>query len=65
MQILLGEIMEKKDITYEGLFRICGISTSTLHRIASLQTSPTMNNMEKIAAGLGVRISDLYESEYK
>lgn len=65
MKICLWEVMMKKDITYEQLSRMSGISKSTLHRIASRQTSPTMENMEKIARGLNMRITDLFESEYK
>ena len=42
-----------------------GVSKSTLNNIENGKTSPTLANLEKIAKGLGCRISDLYDSEYK
>lgn len=65
MKILLGEVMEKMDITYSKLEELSGVSKSTLHRIVNRKSSPTMDNIEKIARGLNIRISDLYESDYK
>ncbi len=65
MKILLGEVMQKKNITYEQLAARTGVSKSTLHRIASRKTSPTLDAIEKIARGLEVGIIDLFESEYK
>lgn len=65
MKILLGEAMLEKDITYERLADLSGISKSTLHRIAKERTSPTFDNMEKIAIGLGMKICDLFDSDYK
>lgn len=65
MKILLAKVMVERNITFEQLSRRSGISKSTLHRIASKQTSPTMDNMEKLAMGLGINIVDLFESKYK
>ena len=65
MKILLGEAMQKKDITYEQLAALTGVSKSTLHRIANKKTSPTLDVIEKIAKGLEMGIVDLFESEYK
>ena len=65
MKILLGEVMQEKDITYEQLATLTGVSKSTLHRIAIRKTSPTLDAIEKIAKGLEVGIVDLFESEYK
>ena len=65
MKILLGEVMIERDITYKELAELSGISKSTLHRIAMRSISPTMDNMERIAMALNMRITDLYDSQYK
>lgn len=42
-----------------------GVPKSTIHRIANEEISPRLDTLEKIAAGLKCRISDLYESDFK
>ena len=41
------------------------VPKSTLARISSEETSPTMGQMEQLARGLKIRISDLYTSDYQ
>lgn len=65
MEILLWLARTNKGWTLERLAEKSGVSKSTLQRIETGETSPTMDVMEKIAKALNVRISDLYESEYK
>lgn len=65
MKILLGEIMYKKNLSVRQLSLMTGISKSTISNIANETYSPTMDNMEKLAKALKIRISDLYESPYK
>lgn len=65
MKILLGNIMYSKNISVRQLSLTTGIPKSTIDNIMNEKYSPTMDNMEKIAKALKVRISDLYESEYK
>lgn len=65
MKIMLWEIRTDKKMTLEKLAEISGVSKSTLQRIESEEVSPTMSTMEKLAKSLDVRISDLFESEYK
>lgn len=65
MKILLGEIMYKKNISVRQLSIMTGISKSTISNIANGVYSPTMDNMEKLAKALKIRISDLYESPYQ
>ena len=65
MKILLNKLRSEKGITLEELAVKSGISKSTLNRIENEITFPTMNQMEKLAMALGVRISDLYDSRYK
>ena len=65
MKILLGNIMYIKNVSVRQLSLTTGIPKSTIDNIMNEKYSPTMDNMEKIAKALKVRISDLYESEYK
>lgn len=65
MKILLGEIMYEKNISVRQLEIMTGISRSTINNIMNERYSPTMDNMEKLAKALKIRISDLYESPYK
>ena len=63
--IKLWEIRTAKGLKLEDVASVTGVSKSTLNNIENGKTSPTLANLEKIAKGLGCRISDLYESEYK
>lgn len=63
--IKLWEIRTAKSLKLEAVAAVTGVSKSTLNNIENGKTSPTLANLEKVAKGLGCRISDLYESEYK
>lgn len=63
--IKLWEIRTAKGLKLEAVAAVTGVSKSTINNIENGKTSPTLANLEKIAKGLGCRISDLYESEYK
>lgn len=63
--IKLWEIRTAKGLKLEAVAAVTGVSKSTLNNIENGKTSPTLANLEMIAKGLGCRISDLYESEYK
>lgn len=63
--IKLWEVRTAKGLKLEAVAVLTGVSKSTLNNIENGKTSPTLANLEKIARGLGCRISDLYESEYK
>lgn len=65
VSIKLWEARTAKGLKLEAVAAITGVSKSTLNNIENVKTSPTLANLEKIAIGLGCRISDLYESEYK
>ncbi len=65
MEILLWQARTNKGWVLEQLEKKSGVSKATLNRIENGQTSPTMDVMEKVAKALNIRISDLYESEYK
>ena len=61
--IKLWEIRTAKGLKLEAVAAVTGVSKSTLNNIENGKTSPTLANLEKIAKGLGCRISELYESE--
>ena len=63
--IKLWEIRTAKGLKLEAVAAVTGVSKSTINNIENGKTSPTLANLEKVAKGLGCRISDLYESEYK
>lgn len=65
MKILVGNIINEKNLTRRQIEILTGIPRSTISDIISGRTSPRMDTMERLAAGLKVRISDLYESDFK
>lgn len=65
MKILLNEIMYERNLSFQEAAFMTGISKSTIHRIANGKVSPTADTLELLAKGLKVRISDLYESDFK
>lgn len=65
MEILTWQARTKKRITLVQLAKLTGISKSTLNNIENSKTSPTLMELEVIAKALGVRITDLFDSDYK
>ena len=54
-----------KNLTLVELSKLTGISKTTLNDIENGKTSPTLRQLEYIAIALNVRITDLFDSEYK
>ena len=65
MKILLDKIMYSKNLTVRQVSRMTGIPKSTIEDIKNHKKIPRLDTMEKIAAGLKIRIQDLYDSDYK
>ena len=65
MKILLREVMQKRNLTVRQVSIATKLPKSTIERIALEEISPTMHQMERLAAGLKVKISDLYKSRYQ
>lgn len=55
----------EKGVTLVQLADRTGLSKSTLNNIENAKTSPTLMELEVIAKALGVKITDLFDSEYK
>lgn len=62
---MLDDYMYKHNMTERQVARMTEVSKSMIHRIVSGETIPRLDILEKIAAGLHIRITDLFESEYK
>lgn len=54
-----------KKISTRKLAKMTKISKSTIHNIDTGKTSPNLRQLEAIAKALNVRMTDLFESEYK
>lgn len=65
MKVLLWETRTSKGFTLMELAKKSGIGKSTLNNIENGKVSPTLFQLEMIAIALGVKITDLFESEYK
>lgn len=65
MKMLLDKIMYDKNLSIRQLSIMTGIPKSTINDIVTGRTMPRIDTLETIAKGLKVRISDLYESDYK
>lgn len=63
--VLIGKIRKEKGVSLNQLAKLTGISSSTLRNYENQKQSPRMDRLEKIAIGLNVRITDLFESDYK
>ena len=65
MEILTWQARTGKGLTLKQLEAATGIGKTTLNNIENGRVSPTLAQLEAIARALGVRISDLYESDCK
>ena len=65
MHILVWNMRKYRRMTLVGLAEKSGISKTTLNNIENGKVSPTLFQLETIAIALEVRITDLFESEYK
>lgn len=64
MQITTWKVRNEKQVSLRKLQELTGISKSTLNNIDNGRTCPTVEQIERIAIALDVKISDLIESDY-
>lgn len=57
--------MLENELSLRQVEHMTGVPRSVLSRISRGETSPTLSDLEKIAKGLHIRITDLFESRYK
>lgn len=65
MKVKVWQIRKEKGITLKQLEKLSGIGKTTINNIENGATSPTLLQMEKIARAMEVRITDLFDSDYK
>lgn len=65
MKVLLWDKRTEKRFTLMSLAKESGIGKSTLNNIENGKVSPTLFQLEIIAVALNIKITDLFESEYK
>lgn len=65
MKVKVWQIRKAKGITLKQLEKLSGIGKTTINNIENGVTSPTLLQMEKIARAMNVRITDLFDSDYK
>ncbi|MBS4931278.1 MAG: helix-turn-helix transcriptional regulator [Clostridiales bacterium] len=65
MRILLWQVRANKGLTLRQLEELTGISRATLNNIENGKVSPQLDYLEKLAIAMDVRITDLFESDYK
>ena len=65
MKILIGEILYKRGLSYRQLAIMTGLKKSTIANYCNGVYTPRIDDMELIAKALKVKITDLFESDYK
>lgn len=65
MKVLTWQARNSKNATLVKLAKMTGISKSTLNNIENEKVSPTIAELEAIAKALNVKITDLFDSDYK
>lgn len=65
MKILTWQARNSKKVTLVKLSKMTGISKSTLNNIENEKVSPTIAELEAIAKALRMKITDLFDSDYK
>lgn len=64
-KILLYEVRVKQGLTLKQMEKLTGISKTTLNEIENDNRSPTLETLVQVAKALNIRVTDLFESEYK
>lgn len=65
MEILVWNERIKRGYTLKQLEQLSGISKSTIDNIENGVSCPTLLQLEQLAKALDVRITDLFDSDYK
>lgn len=60
VKVVLWQVRQRMGLSLRDLEKLCGISDSALQRIEVGQVSPTLQQLDRIAEALDVKIEDLY-----
>lgn len=64
VKMLLKDILQERNLTYRKAAELTGVPKSTLQAIAEGKRDPKISTLESIAKGLGIRIEDLFLTDY-
>lgn len=64
IEILVREVREKKNIKFDTLAKLAGISKGTLSKIERQEQEPKLSTMILIARSLKVELKDLYKVHF-
>lgn len=65
MKMLLADIMYRKNLSVRQVSYLTGIPRSTVSDIMNGKKVPRLDTLERLAEGLNVRMTDLFESKFK
>lgn len=65
IKIKINNARQKKNLSTRDLAELIGIGKSTMNNIENNKTSPRLCHLEQMAKVLEVKITDLFDSEYK
>lgn len=65
MKILLSQIMYARNLSVRQLAILSGVSKSAIQQTMKEDLNPTIRTLEKLAAGLKCKITDLFDSDFK
>lgn len=62
---ILFQILYKKNMTYQELSRLSGISVSSLNRIANYYSDPRQSTMISISRALDMDVVDVFNLDWR
>ena len=63
--ILFYEVRMQHGLTLKQMSELTGISKTTLNEIENDHRSPTLDTLVQVAKALDIKVTDLFESDYK
>ncbi len=62
---ILFQILYQKNMTYKDLSKLCGISASSLNKIANYYANPKQSTMIAIARALNMNVVDIFNLDWR
>ena len=60
MKLLIKKIAIEKNISIKKISELCGLSARVFYKYENNISSPTLENLDRIAKALNVRVKDLF-----
>ena len=61
MELIIREVLEKKDTKVSSLAEMVGITRANMSNIVNGKSTPSLDTLERIANALNVDITDLFK----